>query len=289
MSAVDRIAQAIARIPTVRSETATFVGMDGASAQILVDQNLVTLPCAGWYPPAVGMTVQVEWRDGRGIVTGPARAISPVGTITATGTPKATVTIDGTEYVLYVRDGYSPVVGDLVTVSWASGSIEGKISGQDTPQAPEVPPPAKTPFTDLVVRAADSGRYQSYWWGNDPWASSSNDGSWFYESRLRDALRDADVTGVEIYLPLISEVGQAQIGTHPHPTRPGGGPALGDFQPLPPGSRSGWVRLPDWWGPWFRDHDGGVGVRAPGGDGFTQWRGTAADGLSGALRFAGTR
>ena len=290
MSVASRVARQLAAIPSVRSETCVFVQMSGAYAVVNIGNSTISIPSVGWVPPVSGMTVQVEWRGGSPVMTGPARALSPFGVITAAGTPLSTVLVDGMSYDLYLRDGYVPTLGDAVTVNWQTGIIEGKITGTTTPD----PPPTSggtgaTLDPSNPVRATDSGRYQTSWWGNDPWASSSNDGIWVYGSRVRDFLRGANVATIEINLPLQSQVGACQIGLHPHSGIPGGAPSITSLVDLPLGSRSGWVRLPDSWGNWLRDNDGGIGVLAPGGAGYTKWTGTRLDGYSGALRFTGTR
>lgn len=282
----EKIARVEASIPSIRSETAVFVRMDGTYAVVNIASSTITVPNVGWVPPVAGMTVQVEWRDGMPAVIGPARALNPVGTITGTGTPRATVTVDGVEYVLFIRAGYTPALGDVVTVNWQTGIIEGSITGQEQVEPPPVAEPVREPFNDLVVKAADSGRFQTSWWGSEPWASNNNDGIWTYESRTRDALRGADVARIEINLILQQQVGNAAIGLHNHRSIPGGAPGLHDLVNLP--NRSGWVELPSWWGNWLRDNDGGIGVTAPGG-GYNRWQAVRFDSWSGALRFAGTR
>lgn len=289
MGSIDRIISELSRIPSVRSETAVFVRMDAGFAVVNIGESTIALPCQGWSPPIAGQVVQVEWRNGRGIVTGPASTQNPIGVITGTGSPRATVEVDGVEYLLYFRDGYTPVLGDDVTVNWSTGIIEGKITGVDSPDVP-VEPGAPTPqaFSDLGVRAWKSGRFQSYWWGTDPWASNSNDGIWVYGERIRDALRGADVSRVFIYLPLLEQRGNCSIGLHSHGDIPGGAPSIGSLVALSAGGRGGWVELPAWWGNWLRDNLGGVGVTAPGG-GYNRWSGVNLQPLSGALSFSGTR
>ena len=273
----------------MRAETAVFVRMDGSFAVVNIGPSTVRVPCVGFYPPVPGMVVQVEWRNGSPVVTGPANPLNPVGTITSPGTPRATVTVDGETYLLYVRAGYTPSLGDKVTINWTSGIIEGAVTGTDAPAPPPESPPVAQPFSDLVVRAADSGRFQSSWWGKAPWASNNNRGIWTYGSRVVDALRGASVTRAEVFLPLTEQLGNCVIGLHPHGGIPGGAPSISELTNLPIGRRSGWYQLPDGWGAWLRDNVGGIGVAAPGG-GLNKWRGVDTDpAWSGALRFAGSR
>lgn len=289
MGLAERVADLAARIPSVRSEVAVFVRMEGSFAVVNIGPSTLRVPCIGFYPPAAGMTVQVEWRGGRPVVSGPARPLNPVGVITSPGTPRATVTVDGQAFLLYVRAGYAPSLGDTVTVNWASGIIEGAVTGTESQPAPPEAPPIAQPFAHLVVRATDSGRFQSSWWGKAPWASNNNRGIWTYGARVVDALRGANVTRAEIHLPLLSQLGNASLGLHSHGSIPGGAPSINLNHPLPIGGRSGWVELPAGWGEWLRDNVGGIGVFAPGG-GYTQWAGVDTDpAWSGALRFAGSR
>lgn len=288
MSDADDIARALAGGSSSRSETGVFVRMEGRFAVVNIGTSTVTIPCVGFYPPVVGMAVRVDWVNGSPAVTGPVRPLNPLGKITATGTPRATVTVDGVPYLLWLRSGYTPTLGDDVEINWATGVIQGKVTGVTTP---EVPPESggggAVPF-DLTVRAANSGRFQASWWGNDPWASNSNDGIWVYENRVLDSVAGGQIATIDIYLPLVEERGNCSIGIHPHPTIPGGAPSISSLTPLPLGSRGGWLRLPPFYGTFLSAGGRGIGMTAPGG-GYNVWRGTAADGMSGALRITGTR
>ncbi len=287
MSNAETVARKIAAQGTIRSEVAVFVRMDGRFAVVNIGTVTITAPCVGFYPPVVGMPVRVDWVNGSPAVTGPVTPLNPLGVISGTGAPKATVSVDGVEYMLYYREGYTPTVADQVEINWATGVIQGKVTGVDAPDAPPESGAGSTPF-DVTVRAANSGRYQagSGWWGSDPWASSSNDGIWVYDNRVRDAVGGGTVTGIQIYLPLIQQVGVAAVGVHPHPSIPGGAPAIEAKTDLPQGRRSGWQTLPTSFGVYVAE--GGRGIAVADG-GYNKWRGTAADALSGALRLTGTR
>lgn len=290
MSDADDLARRLADVSSARSETAVFVRMEGRLAVVNIGLSTITIPCVGFYPPVAGMSVRVDWVNGSAAVTGPVRPLNPLGKITATGTPRATVTVDGTPYLLFYRSGYTPALNDQVEINWATGIIQGKVTGADTPAPPSENGGGAVPF-EVVVRAADSGRYQSGsgWWGRGPWASSSNSGAWVYANRVKDAVGSGTVTRAEIYLPLVSEVGLASIGVHDYWLLPPGAPSIGSATALPLGGRSGWVALPASFGPYLAAGDRGIGVLAPGGNGYTRWRGVDEDGLSGALRLSGTR
>lgn len=292
MTDADDVARRLADVASVRSETAVFVRMDGRFAVVNIGTATITVPCVGFYPPVAGMSVRVDWVNGSAAVTGPVRPLNPLGKITATGSPRATATVDGVQYLLYYRSGYTPAVNDDVEINWATGVIQGKVTGLSNPTAPGENSGGTTPF-DVTVRAVNSGRYQagSGWWGNDPWASSSNTGIWVYGSAAADAVGAGTVLTCQIFLPLMQEVGNASIGVHTYGAIPGGAPSIssGSLVAMPLGGRNGWVTLTQSVGAFLASGGGGVGVLAPGGSGFSKWRGTASDGMSGALRFTGVR
>lgn len=290
MTAADQVASQLSTVDTVRSETAIFVRMAGTLAVVNIGTSTVSVPCVGFFPPIAGMPVRVDWVNGSPSLVGPVRPLSPLGTVTGTGSPRATVTVDGNSYTLYYRSGYSPTVNDTVEINWATGIIQGKVTGFDNPSKPSEGGGGVTPF-DVTVRAVDSGRYQSGsgWWGNDPWASDSNSGIWTYGNTIRDSIGSGTVSTIQIYLPLAQEAGNCAIGVHAHPAIPGGGPSISSTVTLPIGGRGGWVALPQAFGSYLAAGGRGIGVLAPGAGGYNIWRGTAADGLSGAIRITGTR
>lgn len=289
MKASELVARQFATQTSAQTQAGVFVRMDGRFAVVNIGASTLTMPCVGVYPPRAGVPVRVDWVNGSPAVTGLVTPQSPFGTISATGSPRATVLVGTETYSLYVLQPYTPVVGDSVAVDWDRYLILGKVSGIDTPDVPGESGGGSKPFA-LTVRAANSGRYQpgSGWWSNEPWASNSNDGIWVYGNRVKDAVGSGTVTSVDIYLPLIGEAGNASIGVHAYGSIPGGAPSITSTVALPIGQRSGWRRLPSSFGPYLAGGNRGIGVDAPGG-GYTRWRGTAADSLSGALRINGTR
>lgn len=287
----DRLRDQVANIPTVRSHTATFVRMDGVLAVINTGNTQIRVPCVGYYPPRSGMTVQVEWRDGSVAVVGPAVTRNPLGTITGTGSPLATVTVDGTDYLLPYQDWYTPVVSDVVSIDWIQEVIVGKLStSPEPPVEPETPEPSVSPF-DVTVLAQASGKWDlnwsNYWGGSEVWASNNNRGVWVYGSAFRDGVgASASISRFFINLPLISQTGNCHIGVHDLGSL-SGAPSVGFTIPLSP--RGGWVELPVDFANYLLAGNRGIGVTAPGG-GLTKWRGAPSpDSWSGALRVIGTR
>lgn len=279
----------------VSAKVGTFVEMDGRLAVVTVGSSVLRLPLEGWYPPIPGEPVRIDSVNGNMRVTGPNRALNPRGEISA-ATPvdplKAVVTVDGVDYEMSWAGAYTPVTGDVVVINWNVPIILGEESTAPDNVAPTTPVAPSASFENLLVQATASG---GYFGGtlrrDDPWASPANEGFWFYSGGL-SALLGANVTRTEMYLPLFFDANygggdEARVGLHTSPDRPGTTPTLGSQVTLSP--ETGWVTLPEAWGNHFRDNPThGVGVDVP-SSGFFRWRGVPSDGMSGALRFAGTR
>lgn len=287
-------ARKFADVPRVQSVTGVFVGIVDGLARVNLQGSTVDVKCDGWYPPVPGMPVRVDTVNGVMRVVGPAKPQGGRGVVSASlsGGTRARITVDGAVFELPVMAPYSPVVSDTVVVNWTSGHILGEEAAAPTPD----PPPATGgggggAFSGLLVQSQDSGRWSTSsvnWFGNsDVWTGTTTQGAWFYSGGF-SVLAGANVTGVEIYLPLIKEQNNLSFGLHPHASRPGGSPGI-DTLSAHTGARSGWVGLPSVWGNILRDNPSwGVGVISPGG-GNNQWVGRGSDPMSGALRFAGTR
>lgn len=289
-SNADVVAGKLARVSRVSSAVGEFVEMVGGLAKVNLLGATVDIRCDGFSPPIAGMPVRVETVDGIMRVVGPSRTLSPRGEVTAVGAGSTTVTVDDT-WTLPVLNSYSsPTSGDMVVIDWGTGYVTGEEATEPTPETPNEVAVQPKRFKDLLIKPTASGKYDSnysnWWGGSEVWASNNNEGIWVYGGRHR-ALAGADITKVEIYLPLIQQAGVAKIGYHNYSTIPGGAPTISSLQTL--NDRSGWVSLPTSWGNDFRDNTSrGVGVSTDGGSGFNKWYGAGRK-LSGALRFAGTR
>lgn len=284
MSADDRILDALARIPDVGHMLGQFVRMDGALAVVNIGPNTVSIPASGFYPPATGMSVQIERRNGSLVVIGPSAQLNPIGKITGPGAPKSVVSVDGVEYTLGMQAGYVAVMDDMVEINWATGIIQGKVTEVATRDAPETAYEQPAMFKNVLVLAADSGNFWSGRWNlNDPWASTNNRGAWFYGARITSALKGANVTRAEIFLPAIQLQGNVQLNLHPHGSKPGGSPSFSS--PAGIGAQ-GWVTLPEGF---MAALVGGGGVGVTSSNGLNKFRGTNRDKLSGAMRFSGYR
>lgn len=221
-------------------ETATVVGKLTASTPGTVVINLAgaEIEVPTLQPVTPNLLVRVARSlDGTPIVLGPAGAFPAQGTISAvsSGVSVSVLGDDGLTYgnLPYLLS-YAPVVGHLVALD-GIGRVIGRIStiagvGDPSLQPPVIVPP-KPPEASSGVHyfsATDSGSYQGGWWTNKVYYSENNLGAWFYGTQVRDTLAGAVAQpGCYIYLPVEHASGSnAWLGVHPHPSKPGGAPAV---------------------------------------------------------------
>lgn len=283
------VIQKLAQMPDVHQQLAVFKGQAADGVRVTVkfgDGAPVDIPSSGQYLPWPEDSVQIERRNGQLVMTGPAKAKPATGTISAAGAPKATVTVGGVDYLMPLRDGYTAVVGDPVTVNWVTQIIEGKVTATNAPPStlPDAGAPSGEPF-DITFQAQESGSWNgSRYYLNDVQASDSIMGAWWYGSVIVDTLASATVTSVEIYLPLVQELGVATIGRHGFGVNTGVWVGQVDAVPLSP--RNDWVPLPL---SYAALATGVSGISVTSGNGLNRWLGVQADGLSGAIRMRGTK
>lgn len=279
-----RVTASLGRVPQMSSKVAVFVSRSGYYATVNLGESTVALPFVGLSLPPAGHPVQVELRGRQLVVTGPARPLPGIGTITATGSPRATVTAWGISYTLRYRSSYTPVLSDEVEISWLGdeGTIQGKVTATSNVVAPATIDPASTltyhpePFT-----ATDSGSYASGWAQRDVWASDSYLGAWFYGSKVKDTIPDAAVIkDAQLYLnPRQIQGAAPNLQLHTSASKPSGAVTFtGTASPL--SVKSGWVPVPLAFIDFLKANDGGIGFNH---GGYNIYRGTQADQLSGAL------
>lgn len=291
MTLPDRIAAALQSIPVVGAFTGVFVRMDGDLAIVNLNATQIRVRCDGWNPPVMGQFVRLESVAGAVRVVGPAQTAQADGVVQSVAGSVVTVLVNGTPFKFRFLSSFTPTSGDTVVIDWSSGTVLGK-AGTGPP--PPVPPPnpgtGGEAFTDLVILSTGSGRFDTRWWGNgDPWATNGNKGCWFFSGGFSALAGVTSFKTVEVFLPLLKQLGNASIGLHAYPNQPASAPSITSLTALPVNGRNGWVRLPDAWGAHLRDNPThGIGVTAPGG-GDNQWAGRPSNHLSGAVRFAGTR
>jgi len=278
------IVQRLAQITPVRQRVGSFIGRSDSRVTVQLGDARLVLPFVGHQLPPVGWAVQLELRDGDWVVLGPAAPLPNVGSITATGNPRATITAWGKTYTLPYRAWYTPAVGQTVNITWGpdGGVIEGAASTAVVAVTPE-PPPTQPPtvFHPPPFTARDSGSYRNGWAQNDVYASDSFISAYFYGPTVKDTIPDnARVLGARINLPVRQTQGADPIlALHTSASKPGG-PVTFTQQIALTGSRSGWVDFPTGWVDYLKANDGGLGFNH---GGYTIYAGTARDQQAGAL------
>lgn len=179
--------------------------------------------------------------------------------------------------------------GRLVVIGPAAPQSLGTVV-EDEAVAP--PKPKASTVTYLkrttAIRATNSGKFyhpSSVWDKQDVHATVTSGGAWFYGTRVKDYLKGATITSIEIYLPLEQSLGVAYIGYHGYGSKPAGWVGSGGLTYM--NHRSGWVTLPLSVATYLKANVGGIVVTS--GNGLNRWKGTKRDSMSGALRFTGRR
>lgn len=180
--------------------------------------------------------------------------------------------------------------GRLIVIGPAAPQTVGTVV-VDEAVAPPKPKAATVTYLSrtTAIRATDSGKFyvpSSVWDKQDVHATVTSKGAWFYGSRVKDYLKGATITSIEIYLPLEQSLGVAYIGYHTSSSKPAGYvTGVGGLTYL--NHRSGWQPLPLSFATFLKANVGGIAVTS--GNGLNRWKGTKRDSMSGALRFTGRR
>ncbi|QKS21000.1 hypothetical protein HUN58_14685 [Curtobacterium sp. Csp1] len=275
---------------------AKYVSRDGATVQCDVSNGdavgRVSAQTMSEYRPSVGEQVwllAVTPPDGgvKFYYTGPVLMPPPVGTVVSAASDYVTVDTDAGQVQATYNQGDTLSASQKVRLVWSDGAhVVGVLSTNPLPVEPPAPPPSAGPSTHVdTFTAIDAGSFSGgRWW--QPWASDSTLGAWFFGSKVRDTLRGAPVSRIEMWVNLASKFGAApNIGTHPHDVIPGGAPAIANARPIPVTSGT-WLELPVEFGQTLSDGSAaGIGL-AHGG--FNKFAALAADAQSGALRITST-
>lgn len=284
MSSGDHLARALEQLGPVELPVATFIeAKDDGTVQVDFGAGPVTVYSAGSFEPLPGTSVRCIRVKSGALMVGPARPVSSIGTVTATGSPTITVTTSiGSMQLPYVTS-YTPAVFDQVLIDWASGGI---VIGKPTavPSADYTPEAGETSTYTADFRASDSGSYQSgSWWTEDVYCSASNIGAWFYGTAIADTIPDAaTIAQAQVYVPEYYNefpASLATIGLHDLATKTGA-PTVTDAVEISAGT--GWKTLPIAFGDALKTGTKkGLGTDH---GGYHKWRSRTADADSGLLR-----
>ena len=278
-----QLVESLKRVPSISLPVAEFVDA-GADGQVLVDfgEGPVPILSAGLFEPLPGESVRVLRSSAGTVLLGPSAPRSSIGQVTATGSPALTVeTSSGSIQLPYVET-YTPGVGDVVLIDWASGGV---VVGEVTaaPAGSYTPPPSPEPEEQTVnFRAFDSGSWQSRWWTNDVWVSINNTGCFFYRDIADTIPNGAEILSVEIYLlEFYNEFPSslARFGLHDLASK-SGAPTISSAVSVPAGS--GWRSLPKSFGDQLKTGSArGVGASI---NGYHKFRAVSSHPESGKLR-----
>jgi len=274
-----------ASIPQVDSKTGVFVARSGAQVTVNVGTTSVTVPFVGIQLPPPGHPVQMQTVNRELTVTGPARPLPGTGLVVAIGSPRATIEAWGVQYTLPFAGSYTPVLNDQVSIIWSAdgGLITGSISAASTVIAPPANSGATVQrYTPPPFRATASGSFgYGGWTKPDVWSSDSFVGAWFGGDKIKDTIPDnAQIISAQIFLDARQSSGDApRLQVHTSAARPGGTVTFVGAQHRP-GVRSGWVPIPTAFIDYLKSNSGWVGVNH---GGYTIWKGTQANSLSGAI------
>ncbi len=239
------------------------------------------------YVPRPGETVQILSVDDRHLLF-PAKPLPGTGIVFTAGSGLVTVdTIAGRVQMPYI--GTAPTSGDLVGISWSELPFcIGKLSVQ--PKAPDpIPDPGAGSVRSATFQVIDTGstdRGAARWWQDQPWASNTTFGAWFYGTQIRDTIPAAAAfVSLEFFVSWQRRQGDApRFALHDQAVK-GALPAFGGFAAWAPDN--GWQVPPNAAG-WFAALKAGgpsLGVGLNQG-GFNKFSSRAQNAMTGALRIS---
>lgn len=292
MSEFDDIADEFAKIPDIDfSIIGTFVRFEGLMAVVNVGGTQVTIPNVGMYFPVPNDSVRIIRIGKHTFLWGPAVARSPVGRVSATGTPRCTVEYpngSGVTKLMGYPSNVTPAVNDIVLIDWTSGgTVIDKITAAPVNLVPD-DPGNTSPGTAgrQVFRAVDSGSYGTNWFTHDIYDSTSNLGAWFYGSQIADTIPDnAVITSVAICLtPRSTQYAAPKLRVHTA-AQMGSLTFTGASHTL--SGTSGYVSVPTAVGDLLKANKYGVGFE-PNTGGYNIFKSVWEDGASGSLDISWT-
>lgn len=272
----------------------SFVSYEDRAATVDLEgsdeySRLAGIRSATPYLPVVGEQVWVQFIDGVPWMLGPTVIPPGDGTVFTVSPESVVVETDVGRVTATYTAGAALSSGQNVKLYWQGGPhVIGALA--TTPPPTPVPPPPPEPVASRhvdVFTATDAGSWsQSYGWNQGQvWASDSLLGAWFYGTKIKDTLSAASIERVEMWVTLTQIRGSnPNFATHPHPSKPGGAPALTTVAALPVSSGT-WLELPLSVGQFLATNVGGVGVNH---GGYNKFRSLTEDPQSGALRITST-
>lgn len=288
-SSASLLAEALQSISEVDVLLGSFVAQDGVLATVDVGDARLTVPTLAHVQPITGDAVRLLRVGKQLILIGGTVPRSPIGRVSATGSPRCTVEYpagSGVTQLMAYPNNITPAVNDVVLIDWASGgTIAARLSTNPTAPTPTPapPPPSSSPVTQVFTAVGSRTRSASGWLNSsEVWASATTKSAWWYGSKIRDTIPDvATILSAEIYLPIFQNFGSDPLlRVHTDASQPSGNPNfVAGSAALNP--RQGWVPIPTGYIDQLKVTTGGVGFDT---GGFNKYRGVTTDAQSGALR-----
>lgn len=204
MSAADETAKALAAVPGVRRERGLCVAVDEAMglAEMNMGGGRQWVPMLG--RPTVGHDAWVLYIKDQPLLIGPVyRAVWAVVSGAPDGGKVTVLRDDGVTSTLPYAASLDLVLGDRVTINWASGLVDAEPASEPVAVLPDAPAPATGGEKTLVFQPTDSGTQNAgsgSFWSQLVWASNTTRGAYFYRG-IADSLPDnAVIVSVRIFL-----------------------------------------------------------------------------------------
>lgn len=290
-------AQQIAKMLGGKSKVATYVGavqsVTATGFTIVINgQGVLTAYPGSEYLPAIGELVRVWFVDGVAFVMGPDTPNPAQGTVVSVASGLVTLNTALGPVVAPYTSTLSPTAGQVMQIVWGNGPFAVAVLST-TPGAPTPPSGsgggAVTHSDKFTALSAGSYRSGSGWWTGQVWDSTTNEGLWFYGSKIADTIpAGASISRVQLFASMQQIQGAAPIlGLHPYPSQPGGAPASVTSGVSKAIGGNGWIDLPVAFGNALKSGGGQYGIGTNHG-GYSIFSSLAQDGQSGALLITST-
>jgi len=231
---------------SVRMVAGAYRGLDGLRATVDFEGGRVPAYFATSWRPVVNDPVWVLIVDGVAYITGPTAPLASDGTVVSVASGLATISTDvGNVFATY-NSGVTLTAGQAVKLLAHGGyHVVGVKASSPVGPSPDPGGGGGGTVVTQTFTAIDSGSFESSWWTPRVYASTSNQGAWFYDYKMPWTIpASAVASSIEIYLAPVQIFGADPIfTTHPHGTKPGGSPGLSGGTAIDV-TGAGWYPLP---------------------------------------------
>lgn len=281
----DEILKQLDKKSSITPMVGAFVAASATGYVVDVGGGRIPAQLGSSYLPEVNEPVWVWFIDAKPFVMGPTTPKPDRGTVVSVASGIVTLsTVFGTTVDAKFTDT-TPSAGQTMGILWHGGPTAFLLS---TSPAGNVAPPDPGVAAGTHVdefRAIDTGSFRSGngWWTSQVRAGDTNLGAWFYGTKISDTIpATAVIKRVLFYLSAASIGGSnPNLAVHPHPSKPGGAPALSTFSSSVPAQTRD-VDLPTSVGDALKAGGGSAGIGVNHG-GNSIFNSLAGDGMTGRL------